>query len=595
MIIQSHTAYKSIGPIRPLTLPDFVVLSGVNGSGKTHLLQGIANKQIAIMIEDGILGHIKFLDHDGLKPNDTGSAYGISHVSSAQQMYNAFYDYQERLKNERGDLTHEEQYRALEPSWSKIALRAGKTIDELNEGDFYKYYPLDYKLPGNGIFHQRFSELFRQYYDRKEDNEYHQFATERKGIASYPYLTDEEFIDVYGEPPWILVNRIIEEAQLPYYLTVPEKIHRETSFEAKLVNKLNEAEINFSDLSSGEKVIMSLALALYNAKYDFEFPKLLLMDEPDAHLHPSMTQQFLDVIQNVFVADKAIKVIMTTHSPSTVALAPEEAIFIMNRATPRISKATKDVALRTLTSGVPTLSVNYENRRQVFVESKHDIAFYEKVYERLKEWLIPEISINFISSGVDGEGSCTHVKEIVNKLTSFGNHTIYGIIDWDTSNEGNEFVKVLGKGKRYSIENYIFDPIFLAAFLLRERYVPYAVLGLRDRDRHTDFKGFDNQTLQSLANLVVDRVRAIVGDLSDEKLQEVEYVCGKKIVLPTWFLTIQGHELENILKGIFPQLNKYKRPWEFKREVINKVIDEIPEFLPKELLTLLREIQNFQR
>jgi ABC-type glutathione transport system ATPase component len=125
---------------------------------------------------------------------------------------------------------------------------------------------------------------------------------------------------------------------------------------------------------------MSLAFALYNTKFDMEFPKLLLKDEPDASLHPSMSKQFLDVIQKVFVQDKGVGVIITTHFPSTVALAPEEAIFIVNKTGQRIEKATKDTALKILTAGVPSFSVNYENRRQVFVESEMDVYFYEKVY-----------------------------------------------------------------------------------------------------------------------------------------------------------------------------------------------------------------------
>ena len=105
--------------------------------------------------------------------------------------------------------------------------------------------------------------------------------------------------------------------------------HRDAPFELKLINNFNQAKVKFSELSSGEKVLISLVFALYNTKFDVEFPKVLLMDEPDASLHPSMTKQFLDVIQKVFVQDKGVKVILTTHSPSTVALAPEEAIFIV--------------------------------------------------------------------------------------------------------------------------------------------------------------------------------------------------------------------------------------------------------------------------
>src|SRR5690606_21408835 len=139
-------------------------------------------------------------------------------------------------------------------------------------------------------------------------------------------------------------------------------------FELKLINTFNQSEVKFSDLSSGEKVLMSLALALYNSKFDIEFPRVLLMDEPDASLHPTMSKQFLEIIENVFVKEKGVKVIITTHSPSTVALAKEEDLFVVNKTGVRIEKTTKDKALKILTSGVPSFSVNYENRRQVFVE-----------------------------------------------------------------------------------------------------------------------------------------------------------------------------------------------------------------------------------
>src|SRR6201999_232657 len=77
------------------------------------------------------------------------------------------------------------------------------------------------------------------------------------------------------------------------------------------------------DLSSGEKVLLQLVLWLFTAGKEGVFPKLLILDEPDAHLHPSMTQQFLDVISDVLVSKHGVREIISTHSPSTVALAPD--------------------------------------------------------------------------------------------------------------------------------------------------------------------------------------------------------------------------------------------------------------------------------
>jgi ABC-type glutathione transport system ATPase component len=101
-------------------------------------------------------------------------------------------------------------------------------------------------------------------------------------------------------------------------------------------------------------------------------PKLLLLDEIDAPLHPSMARTILDIIIKTLLGVYGIEVLATTHSPSTVALAPEDALYAMREGQPGLTKVTKDEALSILTVGVPTLSISYDGRRQVFVESPID-------------------------------------------------------------------------------------------------------------------------------------------------------------------------------------------------------------------------------
>ena len=76
---------------------------------------------------------------------------------------------------------------------------------------------------------------------------------------------------------------------------------------------------------------MSFALCLYHAADQstaVDFPKVLLFDEIDAPLHPSMSRSLLRTIQKTLVEEHGIFVILTTHSPSTVALAPDTAWVI---------------------------------------------------------------------------------------------------------------------------------------------------------------------------------------------------------------------------------------------------------------------------
>jgi hypothetical protein len=305
-----------------------------------------------------------------------------------------------------------------------------------------------------------------------------------------------------------------------------------------------------------------------------------------------MTQSILRTIQEVLINRHGIKVILTTHSPSTVALAPEESLHVMNKiGEKRVQKTTKDKALAILTTGVPTLSINYENRRQVFVESQNDVYFYEQIYNQLKDQLIPEISLNFISSGVRGNGNCDQVKEVVNQLSQAGNRTVYGIIDWDLKNGANGRIKVLGNELRYSIENYILDPLLLVAFLLREKWIERSAVGVNEGETYIEIAKFDNARLQIVANFVVSKVS---DHTSQNEAGEISchYVGGQEIILPRWFLQVQGHQLEQILKEIFPQLKRFQQEAELKKEILRKVVDDIPKLIPRDFMLLFQAIQN---
>jgi hypothetical protein len=81
-----------------------------------------------------------------------------------------------------------------------------------------------------------------------------------------------------------------------------------------------------------------------------------------------MIRSLLRVLNDVSVQRYGVKVILTTHSPTTVALAPEEAIYAMRRTpSPRLQRTTRDHAVSALTVGISTLSVKLENKRQLLI------------------------------------------------------------------------------------------------------------------------------------------------------------------------------------------------------------------------------------
>ncbi|HDZ0806549.1 TPA: hypothetical protein RRT88_004712 [Klebsiella pneumoniae] len=53
MKITIDSAYKSIPKGVTFDLPDFCVITGINGTGKSHLLEAIADEKISTVLDDG--------------------------------------------------------------------------------------------------------------------------------------------------------------------------------------------------------------------------------------------------------------------------------------------------------------------------------------------------------------------------------------------------------------------------------------------------------------------------------------------------------------------------------------------------------------
>ena len=130
---------------------------------------------------------------------------------------------------------------------------------------------------------------------------------------------------------WQLVNEELQKYhtgdEFNYFLNPPtDHNNYEISFYSK--DKTSASEyIHFKSLSSGEKVIFELICYYFvcckdeNSK---DNTKLMILDEFDANLNPSLAELYLKVIRTEFI-NNGIKVILTTHSPSTVAeVEPDE-------------------------------------------------------------------------------------------------------------------------------------------------------------------------------------------------------------------------------------------------------------------------------
>ena len=383
--------HLSISQFDPTELNDFTVLTGVNGSGKSHLLDAIEKRKVIIEGMDS--ANIVLFNYETFKLENEG-AYNAQQIANERDAAWAFYeqqirapiaswrasisDYDNIATNCKADnkkfwdvsenpsinqfkqniSSHLSQPHIKANPQSKgifsIIKNLSSSIDEIKQEDFLSIFkPYTFK---NDFLPQELGKIIWDYFVKYRSNEVNEFQNEKHG-KSLPVLTEEQFVAKHGEKPWEVLNKILSKFEsLDYIVSSPEELDVFGNFQLKLIHtKKAGLEIDFSSLSSGERVLMALVASVYKASADNIFPDILLLDELDASLHPSMMKNMLAVIKDIFL-DRGIKVILVTHSPTTIALSPDESIFVMAKdGLDRVSKKSQQEALAILTEGFATL------------------------------------------------------------------------------------------------------------------------------------------------------------------------------------------------------------------------------------------------
>lgn len=168
------------------------------------------------------------------------------------------------------------------------------------------------------------------------------------------------------------------------YKLVPPQLYEssyEIAFEA--LGKTS-SYIHFDSLSSGEKIIFELICYYFAAKESKL--EMIMLDEFDANLNPLLAERYIAVIKEQF---KKIKVILTTHSPSTVVeVSPHELYELKDSSHLDCAKdeeGKKDILRRLAPKFVyhgefGILEDVFNNKYEiiVFLEGKNDVKNFEK-------------------------------------------------------------------------------------------------------------------------------------------------------------------------------------------------------------------------
>jgi len=579
--------YKSLsGSLIWENVPPFAVLTGLNGSGKTQLLEALAARLAGMSGVVDRLGGAKLeVVGESFKPEEV--AFIPSSGTFSQGVSLGLSQLQDFRPQMFTQLT--------QAGWNKNpqrVIRRGiierylkRSLKGMTQEDFLRELPedlafmLDEKDVTSGLAY-----VFIAYRVRSADER-------EKGT------NEDQIREKLGPPPWELVNEVLARSNFPYRINSPTEssflAHYQLKFRSASGNAIN---LNPGDLSSGEKTLLQVVLWMYNAQHHSRFPKIFLLDEPDAHLHPSYAQHFIEVLREILVKKHRIRVILTTHSASTVALAPNESLFEMWSDNPRIrSSKSKAETIGLLTAGLVTVS---PSTRFVVVEDDSDVDFYSAIRDLLTDYgpscdsraLAAAPSMVFLPASIGSgktktSGGNTIVAKWIGKFDQPPLTEIFrGIVDLDSGAISTDRIFTIG---RYNIENYLLDPLLIFG-LLSELALAPAIPGvsITSGDEHR-IRGFSIAQLQAIVDAVCLTVASRLNHLTSIETSKnpVEFTNGKRVQYPNWMLSRNGHDLMGVFQSLFGGAKCVNPP-----RLINTL--KRVRMLPVELAAVLHSVQK---
>lgn len=422
-------------------IPSLAIITGVNGVGKTQLLNVLrgrdgSNRQLNISCQitdenghdyrlvvstpesngqniTGLVEYFKNRVERSIQKEDMERTISgwQSEIDQYQRRLLDSIDIKEKVRLEQRIKTNRiniNNYRtrilslavyAYDEELKSIAKKCEKDESEITETDIYNY--------ANPYFNTLTEiEDFREFL--RQENE-----TYKTRLAE---LMDDKMVDQARdlsckEKSYQMINRLFRKYNYNDYKMlkpVSKQGNMQNPQEVQIAFQGNNGEVvGYDALSSGEKVIVKLIVWAMGTDIRGNRINAMLLDEPDAHLHPSMCKMMVEILSEISKPKKeggsGIHVILTTHSPSTVAFSPEGSLFVMEKNSngQRIIKQTTVAeAERILSDGLFifdnvmsrfTIAANTEKNNLLFVEGKTDVLHLKRAMEILDYNLDVEI------------------------------------------------------------------------------------------------------------------------------------------------------------------------------------------------------------
>ncbi|WP_103599738.1 AAA family ATPase, partial [Campylobacter concisus] len=256
------------------------ILIGRNGVGKTHLLNNMVKSFIGLDCENG-----KFFEKDSFEEKEKPPHEIFSRILSVS-------------------------YSAFDP------------FLPFSEDEYLEYSYIGLKKPGFGVLLEQKSYLK----DNKELSD--EFASSFVKILSYKNIKQYANLITQLESDPIFKELNVGEVMQQMTKIISEVKKSSDNPNDAIIQNLKQPAIDlFEKLSSGHAIILLTVTKIFEK---IEEKTLVLLDEPESHLHPPLLSSFMRALSDLLIKKNAVAII-ATHSPVVLQEVPKSCVWRLSR------------------------------------------------------------------------------------------------------------------------------------------------------------------------------------------------------------------------------------------------------------------------
>lgn len=191
-----------------------------------------------------------------------------------------------------------------------------------------------------------------------------------KAIASEMTKSARGCLEDARRARWVRALRLLESDPIFAAAGIADSV--ESSDESELLDDLGST---FRRLSSGHKIVLLTITRLVETVSE---KSLVLLDEPEAHLHPPLLSAFVRALSDLLINRNGLAIV-ATHSPVVLQEVPRDCVWKFNRVgdvtrveRPMIETFGENVG--TLTNEVFGLEVTSTGYHQMLLDVAHEYA-----------------------------------------------------------------------------------------------------------------------------------------------------------------------------------------------------------------------------